>query len=83
MLWEKTRVFHGVALDDTSLGFRDLWDTVTSWLSNSGWLKQLLMGLITLMALETLICISNVSFGVVRIQLRHTMTGKGTRLGTK
>jgi len=29
MLWEKTRVFHKVALDDTSLGFRDLWDKVT------------------------------------------------------
>jgi len=28
-------------------------------------------------------CLSNVSFGVVRAQLRHTVTGKGTRLGTK
>jgi len=30
MLWEKTRVFHKVASNDTSLRFRDLWDKVTS-----------------------------------------------------
>ena len=58
ILWEKTWVFHEVALDDTSLGFRDLWDKVTSWLPNLEWLQQLLMGLITLMVLEILVCIS-------------------------
>jgi len=57
MLWEKTRVFHEVALDDTSLGFRDLRDKVTSWLPNLEWLKQLLMGLITLMVLGILVYI--------------------------
>jgi len=34
ILWEKTRVFHEVSLDYTFLGFQDLWDQVTSWLSN-------------------------------------------------
>ena len=58
MLWQKTRVFHKVPLDDTSLGFRDLWDKETSWLPNVACLKQLLMGLITLMALGILVCIS-------------------------
>ena len=56
-LWEKTQVFHEISLDDTSLGFRDLWDKLTSWLPNLGWLKQLFVGLITLMVLGIFVCI--------------------------
>jgi len=58
MLWEKTQLFHEVALDDTSLGFRDLWHKVTLWLPNLERLKHLLMGLMTFMVLGILVCIS-------------------------
>ncbi|NXS70908.1 ERVV2 protein, partial [Pandion haliaetus] len=56
-LWEKTQVFHEVSLDDTSMEFQDLWDKLTSWLPNLRWLKQLLVGLITLTILGILVCV--------------------------
>ncbi|NXS74706.1 ERVV2 protein, partial [Pandion haliaetus] len=56
-LWEKTQVFHELSLDNTSLRFQDLWEKLTSWLPNLGWLKQLLIGLITLMILGMFVCV--------------------------
>ncbi|XP_072715660.1 endogenous retrovirus group V member 2 Env polyprotein-like [Ciconia boyciana] len=56
-LREKARIFQEVSSDDTSLGLRDLWDKLTSWLPNFGWLKQLLIGFITLAILGIFVCV--------------------------
>lgn len=40
-LWEQIKVIHQVTLDDTSFGFIELWNKLTSWLLNFVWLKQL------------------------------------------
>ncbi|XP_072715512.1 endogenous retroviral envelope protein HEMO-like [Ciconia boyciana] len=56
-LWEKARIVQEVSSDDTSLGLRDLWDKLTSWLPNFGWLKQLFIGFITLAILGIFVCV--------------------------
>ncbi|NXL68843.1 ERVV2 protein, partial [Chordeiles acutipennis] len=45
-IWKKTKILHQVAQDNTSWGFHELWDKLTSWLPNLIWLKQLLATLI-------------------------------------
>ncbi|XP_040977177.1 endogenous retrovirus group V member 2 Env polyprotein-like [Aquila chrysaetos chrysaetos] len=56
-IWEKTRIFHEIIKDNMEWGFTDLWDKLTSWLPNFGWLKQLFIGLITLAILGIFVCV--------------------------
>uniref|UniRef100_A0A8U7P058 Uncharacterized protein n=1 Tax=Corvus moneduloides TaxID=1196302 RepID=A0A8U7P058_CORMO len=36
---EKTQTLHQITLDDTSWGFKEVWDKLTSWLPNLSWLN--------------------------------------------
>ncbi|KAF1560503.1 Endogenous retrovirus group V member 2 Env polyprotein, partial [Eudyptes schlegeli] len=40
-IWQQMRILHLTAQDDTSSGFSELWEKLTSWLPNLTWLKQL------------------------------------------
>ncbi|NXG44216.1 ERVV2 protein, partial [Psilopogon haemacephalus] len=50
-LWEQGRILHEVAKDNTSWGFQGLWDKLTFWLPNFGWLKQLFACVLILIAM--------------------------------
>ncbi|NXL68859.1 ERVV2 protein, partial [Chordeiles acutipennis] len=50
-IWKKTKILHQVAQDNTSWGFHESWDKLTSWLPNLIWLKQLLAALIGIILL--------------------------------
>jgi len=30
-IWERTKLLHQVSMNDTSFGFRDLWEKLMSW----------------------------------------------------
>ncbi|NXN44942.1 ERVV1 protein, partial [Rhinoptilus africanus] len=53
---EKTQILHQMAQHDTSLGFSELWEKLTSWLPNLIWLKQLFIACIMLIVLGLLVC---------------------------
>ncbi|NXK16457.1 ERVV2 protein, partial [Arenaria interpres] len=53
----KTQILHQVSQDNTSSGFSDLWEKLTSWLPNFAWLKQLFALLITIIFLGLTVCI--------------------------
>ncbi|NXC38298.1 ERVV2 protein, partial [Penelope pileata] len=55
-IWQKSKILHQVAQDDTSFGFTELWERLTSWLPNFTWLKQLFMACIMIIALGLLKC---------------------------
>ena len=57
-IWERTKLLHQVSLDDTSFGFAELWEKLTSCLPNFAWLKQCFMACIIVIALLILVCIS-------------------------
>uniref|UniRef100_A0A8C3JCQ0 Uncharacterized protein n=1 Tax=Calidris pygmaea TaxID=425635 RepID=A0A8C3JCQ0_9CHAR len=52
-IWQQSKVLHQVSQDDTSLGFSDLWEKLTSWLPNFAWLVLLL----TIISLGFIVCI--------------------------
>ncbi|NWH54543.1 ERVV2 protein, partial [Fregata magnificens] len=56
-LWEKARIFPEVSLDDTSLGFQEIRDGLTSQLLNLRWLKQFFVGIIALAILGIFVCV--------------------------
>ncbi|NWW46279.1 ERVV1 protein, partial [Pedionomus torquatus] len=56
-IWQKMQILHQVAQDDTSLGFSELWEKLTLWLTNLTWLKQLFSACIMFVVLGLLICI--------------------------
>uniref|UniRef100_A0A8C0IJI4 RNase H type-1 domain-containing protein n=1 Tax=Bubo bubo TaxID=30461 RepID=A0A8C0IJI4_BUBBB len=56
-IWEASKLFHLRAQDDTSWGFTNLWEKLTSWLPNFAWLKQLFVLVVTLLILGLLTCI--------------------------
>ncbi|KAF1624226.1 Endogenous retrovirus group V member 2 Env polyprotein, partial [Eudyptes filholi] len=55
-IWQQAQLLHQVSQDDTSWGFSELWEKLTSWLPNFTWLKQLFMAVIMLIILGMLIC---------------------------
>ncbi|XP_074424774.1 endogenous retroviral envelope protein HEMO-like, partial [Larus michahellis] len=55
-IWEKNKILYEVSKDNTSWGFEELWNKLTSWLPNWNWLKQLFVGIITLIILGIIIC---------------------------
>ncbi|NWY17685.1 ERVV2 protein, partial [Aphelocoma coerulescens] len=56
---DKTQTLHQITLDDTSWGFKDVWDKLTVWLPNLSWLKQLFVIVISIIALLFTVCISS------------------------
>ncbi|NXY12008.1 ERVV2 protein, partial [Pteruthius melanotis] len=56
---EKTQTLHQITLDDTSWGFKEVWDKLMSWLPNLSWLKQLLVIAICVIALLLSVCLSS------------------------
>ncbi|NWW64328.1 ERVV2 protein, partial [Ifrita kowaldi] len=46
-IWEHARVLHEVTKDNTAWTTH-LWESLTSWLPNFNWLKQLFMGILLL-----------------------------------
>ncbi|XP_074705243.1 uncharacterized protein LOC141933995 [Strix aluco] len=56
-IWEASKLFHLIAQDDTSWGFTNLWEKLTSWLPNFAWLKQLFVLVVTLLILGVITCV--------------------------
>ncbi|NWU48613.1 ERVV1 protein, partial [Dromas ardeola] len=56
-IWEKTKILHEVAQDNTSWGFGDLIEKLTSWLPNLAWLKQLFIVTIIVAILSMVLCV--------------------------
>ncbi|NXS97462.1 ERVV2 protein, partial [Jacana jacana] len=57
-IWEKTKILHEVAQDDTSWGPENLMTGLTSWLPNLTWLKQLFIIMTGLVVLFIVFCIT-------------------------
>ena len=57
-IWERTKLLHQMSMDDTSFGFRDLWEKLTSWLPDFTWLKQLFIVCVIIMIVLILMCIT-------------------------
>ena len=55
-IWKQTKILHEITKDDTSWGFQELWDKLTSWLPNLKWLKQVFIAFIILIALGIMVC---------------------------
>lgn len=56
-IWEQTQILHLITQDNTSWGFQELWDKLTSWLPDLKWLKQIFVIIVTLIALGIIISI--------------------------
>ncbi|NXI39178.1 ERVV2 protein, partial [Galbula dea] len=56
-IWEKVKVLQEVAQNDTSWGYEELWNKLTSWLPNLYWIKHLFAGFIIILVLEMILCI--------------------------
>lgn len=56
-IWKQIRVLHEVTKDDTSWGFTDIWNKLTSWLPNLQWLKEIFMTIVMILILGIFICI--------------------------
>lgn len=48
-IWNHVKAVHEVTKDDTSWGFKELWDKITFWLPNFAWVKQLFIFVIKLL----------------------------------
>ncbi|NXE30467.1 ERVV2 protein, partial [Ardeotis kori] len=56
-IWEQTKILREVTKDDTSCGFEEVWNKLTSWLPNLAWVKQLFMAATLLGLLILFTCI--------------------------
>ncbi|NXN69024.1 ERVV2 protein, partial [Himantopus himantopus] len=54
---DQMKILHRVSEDDTSWGFSELWEKLTSWLPNLTWLKQLFVMMIVLVILFVVLCL--------------------------
>ncbi|NXS69787.1 ERVV2 protein, partial [Pandion haliaetus] len=57
-IWKQTQLLHLMSQDDTSWGFTEIWEKLTSWLPNLAWLKQLFVTLIIIIFLSVVLCIA-------------------------
>ena len=57
-IWERTKLLHQMSMDDTSFGFRDLWEKLMSWLPDFTWLKQLFIVCVIIMIVLILMCVT-------------------------
>lgn len=56
-IWRHTHLLHEVSRDDTSLGFTELWEKLTSWLPSLTRLKQLFTTGLVLLFYRIFICL--------------------------
>jgi len=56
-IWKQTRILHEVVKDDTSCGFEEMWNKLTSWLPNSSCLKNLFFLALVIVGVCVLACI--------------------------
>ena len=56
-IWEKTKILHEVAQDNTSWGFSDLIEKLTPWLPNLAWLKQLFVMTVIVVIRSMALCV--------------------------
>ncbi|XP_075302620.1 endogenous retrovirus group PABLB member 1 Env polyprotein-like [Opisthocomus hoazin] len=56
-IWKQTKILHEVTKDDTSWGFSEIWEKLTSWLPNLGWLRQLFVTMVLIIMLGIVLCI--------------------------
>lgn len=54
-IWKQTQILHKVTKDNTSWGFEEIWDKITSWLPNFKWLRQIFATIIGVIGLVILI----------------------------
>ncbi|NXE85121.1 ERVV2 protein, partial [Cochlearius cochlearius] len=54
-IWEQTKILYEITKDDTSWGFSELQDKLTSWLPNLTWLKTLFMTILGILVMGILI----------------------------
>ncbi|XP_040460627.1 syncytin-B-like [Falco naumanni] len=57
-IWKQTRVLHEIAKDDLSWDFKKIWNKLTLWLPNLGWLKHTFARTVIVVILGILICVS-------------------------
>jgi len=57
-IWELSKELHLIAVDDTSWGFTELWEKLTSWLPNLAWLKQLFVTVLIIILLSIVLCVT-------------------------
>ncbi|XP_074667523.1 LOW QUALITY PROTEIN: syncytin-2-like [Strix aluco] len=55
-IWQQSKILHQITQDNTSLGFTNLWEKLTSWLPDLTWLKQLFIACVLTIILGILIC---------------------------
>ncbi|NXA16252.1 ERVV2 protein, partial [Sapayoa aenigma] len=53
-MWAQSKVFHRVAQGKIAWGLEELWEKLISWLPSLGWIKQLFVILLMLVALGVL-----------------------------
>ncbi|XP_071657739.1 endogenous retrovirus group V member 2 Env polyprotein-like [Patagioenas fasciata] len=56
-IWKQSQILHRITLDETSWGFSELWEKLTSWLPNLASLCSLFAALVGILVLGILICI--------------------------
>ncbi|NXT17051.1 ERVV2 protein, partial [Prunella fulvescens] len=56
-IWEQTKILHEVTKDDTTWGFQEVWEKLTSWLPNLRWLKQAFIAVVGIVILVMLVCV--------------------------
>lgn len=56
-IWEQTKQLHKVTKDDTSWGFQEVWEKLTSWLPNMNWLKHLFVTMVLTIGVVLLVII--------------------------
>ncbi|NWH83019.1 ERVV2 protein, partial [Piaya cayana] len=56
-IWEKTKILHMVTQDNTSWGFTNVWEKLTSWLPNLNWIRQLFATIVGILVLVIMILI--------------------------
>lgn len=55
-IWEISKELHFITTDDTSWGFSEIWEKLTSWLPNLTWLKQLFVTAMVIIFLLIILC---------------------------
>ncbi|XP_040977083.1 endogenous retrovirus group V member 2 Env polyprotein-like [Aquila chrysaetos chrysaetos] len=55
-IWEISKELHLITMDDTSWGFSEIWEKLTSWLPNLTWPKQLFVTAIVIIFLLIILC---------------------------
>ena len=56
-IWKQSKILHEVTKDDTSVGFEEIWNKLTSWLPDLSWLKRIFVAFIMIIVICIFACI--------------------------